>query len=109
MCSGLLLVEAVLNVLPQLQVTSISVYFGWMPSFMAMSFCVRYGAPVNLAGYRGGGLSLKRDWKATGGVQPLRMASKNSLLFFVALTLSSRNSVASRSSRPYSSLRRTQT
>jgi hypothetical protein len=47
-----------------------------------------------------------------GGVpppgQPRRMASKNSPLLFVALILSSRNSIASRSSMLYSSLRRIQ-
>lgn len=37
MCSGLPLVELVLKLLPQLHVTSISVYFGCIFSFMICS------------------------------------------------------------------------
>jgi hypothetical protein len=33
-------VEDVVNVFPQLQVTWISVYFGWMPDFIVSSFSV---------------------------------------------------------------------
>ena len=34
MCKGLLMVERVVNLLPQLQVTATSAYVGWMSAFI---------------------------------------------------------------------------
>src|SRR5262245_40845605 len=121
MCSCLVaVVDRVVNWLPQLQVTCTSAYFGWIFSFMASSLSVdplargSFGYRV-LADALSRGKTVNypavgRSWQIWGRngaepgggerapLYPRRIESKNSLLFLVALILSSRNSIASSSS-----------
>lgn len=65
---GLLEVERVVNVLPQEQVTLMSLYLGWMSAFIVFSWCPRAAVVTALIG-KDRGLS----------VSALSLASENRL------------------------------
>ena len=62
---GLLEVERVVNVLPQEQVTLMSLYLGWMSDFSVFSWCPRAAVVTALIG-KGGDYQLQvRCWQAS--------------------------------------------
>src|SRR5262245_36805998 len=115
-CSSRPRTDFVLNLFPQLQMTEISLYSGWILGFMTVPF-------TSLAGARGrpgearmirGRRAVDKPSTATrvigmygrsgrlssrgneGDSYPRRIESKNSALLLVALILSRRNSIAER-------------